>query len=314
MRAPQSDLLIDPRSQSSLMTWEFPGLGSPGRGTETARLACGLRRVLAEVSELDPAARLDGTLAFGERLMDGAFPGGRPAGFTAFEPVVGPHHSAPATGGDLALHVSSERVDLNIEVALRARRWLGDATRLQEEVHGYRYLDSRDLTGFIDGTENPGPEDRAEVALVRDDDPEFAGGSHVFVQRWIHDLDSWRDLFKEEQERVIGRTLETSEELPDEERPDTAHISRVVVEEDGGELEIWRKSFPYGDSTRNGLQFLSFSASSHPIQAMLSRMFGVDGSEGPTGPIEDALLRFTRPVSGACFFAPSATLLDALGG
>lgn len=314
MTEPQTDLLSDPRSHSSLLTWEFPGLDGGGRGRDAARAACGLSRILSEVAEIDPGAGVGGVLAFGARLLEGAFPGGHPKGWSPFEALSGPHHRAPATGGDLMLHVTSDRADLNVEVALRAGRWLGDAVRLQEEVHGFRYLDSRDLTGFLHGTGNPGPEGRAGVALVGKEDPDFAGGSHVFAQRWIHDLGAWRELFKEEQERIIGRTLETSEELPDRERPESAHISRVVVEEDGEELDIWRKSFPYGDSSNNGLQFLAFCRSSHPVQAMLDRMFGLGSGAGAKDEPEDALLDYTRAVSGACFFAPSATLLGALGG
>ena len=79
-----------------------------------------------------------------------------------------------------------------------------------------------------------------------------------------------------------------------------------MIEEDGEELELYRRSTPYGRVGEAGLYFLAFSADPSRFTKMLHRMFGVDGDG-----LHDHLTDFTTPVSGACYFAPS---LDALDG
>jgi porphyrinogen peroxidase len=155
--------------------------------------------------------------------------------------------SAPATGGDILFHIVSGRHDLNFELAEKLVRELGAAVEVLQEVHGFRYLDGRDLTGFIDGTENPKGTERATVALIGAEDIDFAGGSFIFAQRYIHDLGKWMALDTRDQERAIGRRKRDSEDLGDA-KPPTAHIRRVTIEEDGKELKILRHSFPYEDS------------------------------------------------------------------
>ena len=70
-----------------------------------------------------------------------------------------------------------------------------------------------------------------------------------------------------DQEATIGRTKPDSIELDD--KPDTAHISRVVIEEDGEELELYRRSTPYGTVGELGLYFLAFSADPTRFTKML---------------------------------------------
>lgn len=180
---------------------------------------------------------------------------------------------------------------------------LAPVATLAAEQPCFVYKDSRDLTGFIDGTENPPVEEALDVALV----PEGRvgeGGAFVIAQRWVHDLAVFHSWPLDVQEAAIGRTKLDSVELDD--KPDTAHISRVVVEEDGEELEIYRRSTPYGTVGELGLYFLAFSADPSRFDKMLARMFGTaDGRH-------DRLLDFTRPVSGACYFAPSLGALDGL--
>ena len=131
-----------------------------------------------------------------------------------------------------------------------------------------------------------------------------AGGAFVLAQKWVHDLDTFHATTLEEQQGTIGRTKPDSVELDD--KPDTAHIARVVIEEDGEELELYRRSTPYGRVGELGLYFLAFSADPSRFTKMLHRMFGVTGDG-----LHDHLTDFTTPVSGAYYFAPS---LDALDG
>lgn len=216
----------------------------------------------------------------------------------------------PATGGDLFLHVHGARADLCFALIHAFLGPIAGEVELLEDVTGFRYLDSRDLTGFIDGTENPvNPTERARAALIGREDHVFAGGSYVFTQRYVHNMDKWRRMKVDAQEHVIGRTKLESIELDDEVKPENAHIARVVIEEDGEELQIVRHGLPYGSGAEAGLFFLAYSRSTQIIDRMLTRMFGTAG-DGLT----DRLLHFTTPVSGAYFFAPAQEMLDGVIG
>ena len=165
------------------------------------------------------------------------------------------------------------------------------------ELVGWPYRERRDLTGFIDGTENPPPLE-ALAAAVADD-----GSSVLLYQKWAH-LPSWRALPGGEQERVIGRTKPDSVQLDDDVMPADSHVSRNVVEENGEELHIFRRNVAYGGPTEHGTVFVGFCATQHPLDIMLRRMAGAvdDG-------IRDALTMYTTPLSGAYYVIPS---LDAL--
>jgi putative iron-dependent peroxidase len=173
------------------------------------------------------------------------------------------------------------------------------------DVACFTYHDSRDLTGFIDGTANPPPADAASVACIGPGRP-GAGGSHVLTQRWVHDLASFRALEVADQERVIGRTRHESVQLDDDAMPDDAHVARVEIHgPDGEERPIYRRSTPFGSTAEEGLYFVAFSSDRDRFDTMLGRMFGLDG---PT----DHLTAFSRPVSGSYYFAPSVEALDSL--
>jgi putative iron-dependent peroxidase len=276
--------------------------------TPAIRVASRIPSLTAKLAKSAPRARLATVVGLGPELWDLASPGRRPKAFRAFRSVEAEGRRAPATGGDLLLHVASRRPDLCFELALQVRREFGDAVEVAEEVRGFRYLDSRDLTGFIDGTENPKGRQRAGVALIGSEDPDFAGGSFAFTQRYVHDLAKWSGLGIPEQERVIGRRKRDSLELSDRAKPPTAHISRVVIEHAGEELEIVRHSFPYGTTSECGLFFIAYTRDLAIPQKMLGRMIGGSGDG-----FHDRLMEFTHAVSGATFFAPSLRVLRSLG-
>ncbi|MFZ0023457.1 Dyp-type peroxidase, partial [Acinetobacter sp.] len=185
-----------------------------------------------------------------------------------------------------------------------------DQVEVLDERVCFRYFDGRDMTGFIDGTENPQfPENRAEAALLPAEAGIFANGSFVFAQRYAHDLTKWKQLKVDAQEQVIGRTKLESIELDDAVKPENAHVARTVVEDDEGEeLEILRHSLPYGDGkSEQGLFFIAYTYDLSIIDAMLQRMFGTSGDG-----IHDRLLHFVTPMDGAYYFAPSEELLAQL--
>ncbi len=274
-----------------------------------------LRQVAAALPQLtaDWAIRLEepalvSGIGFGAAAWKRLFGPIKPAALVPFEAMADGPRVAPATPADILLHIHSPRHDANFALARDIVERLGRSLRGVEEIHGFRNLGGRDLTGFVDGTENPKGEDRPSVALVGNEDPKFAGGSYVSVQRYVHDLRRWQALALSEQEATIGRTKADDEELADEVKPPYAHIARVVIDEDGRELEILRHSLPYGTTSECGLYFIAYGRSPVPFRKMLERMVKRDGKGH-----YDRLLDYTRPVTGASFFAPSVDFLEGLG-
>jgi porphyrinogen peroxidase len=210
----------------------------------------------------------------------------------------------PTTQHDVWVWVHGTGDDVLLDVARGVTSLLAPVASLAAETVGFVYRDSRDLTGFIDGTENPSVEDAYEVAVVPHDE-RGGGGSFAMTQRWVHNLDAFGALSVAAQEQVIGRTKPDSVELDDARKPPTAHIARVVIEEGGEELEIYRRSVPYGTVAEHGLYFVAFSADPGRFTKMLHRMFALS-DDGLT----DALTGYTHPVSGSFYFVPS---LEALG-
>jgi putative iron-dependent peroxidase len=248
-------------------------------------------------------------LAFGAEAWRAVAPDGVPTGLASFEQVTGSGgHGAPATQHDAWLWISGAEPDVTWHSARVAARAVDDAALLVGEQQGFTYHGGRDITGFIDGTANPQVRRAADVAIVPPGDP-GAGGSHVLVMRWVHDLVAFNRLAVEEQERVIGRTKADSVELPASQKPPTAHIARAEVTVAGEELQIFRRSVPYGSAAEYGLYFVAFSADRTRYDHMLGRMFGtaLDG-------LRDRLTDFSRPVSGAYYFAPSLNALNELAG
>ena len=198
--------------------------------------------------------------------------------------------------------------DVMLDIARAVAAMLAPVATLQTDLAGFVYHDGRDLTGFIDGTQNPPVEIANSVAVVPAGQP-GAGGSFAITQRWIHDLAAFHAQSVEDQERVFGRTKPASIELDDAAKPATAHIARVVIEENGEELEIYRRSVPYGNVVELGLYFVAFSADHTRFEKMLRRMFGQSGDG-----LHDHLTDFSRPVSGSAYFVPSVEALgDVLG-
>jgi len=227
-----------------------------------------------------------------------------PAGVTDFEQDVRgvDGYTMPATQHDLWLWVAGHAYHKVFDVAREAIATLAPVAHLAAEVAGWTYKESRDLTGFIDGTENPPLSEAPEVALVPDRSP-GAGGSVVLVQQWMHDAAAFEALSLEEQEKVIGRTKETSTELAEEVRGVESHVSRTVIEENGVEQHIFRRNTPFGTATSHGTMFIGFSCDQQRLARMLARMAGAEDG------IRDALTRYTTAVSGAYYFVPSVEAL-----
>ena len=171
----------------------------------------------------DLEAGLSCVIGIGSDAWDRLFGKPRPAELHPFREVrAGPRH-AVSTPGDLMFHIRAKRMDLCFEMAAQIMARLAGAVTAIDEVHGFRYFDDRDLLGFVDGTENPRGEALIDAALIGEEDPAFAGGSYVIVQKYLHDLPGWNALSTEAQERIIGRTKLADIELDDSVKPTSAH-------------------------------------------------------------------------------------------
>ena len=261
-----------------------------------------------------PGAALSCVIGIGHDAWPRLFPDHpRPKGLHPMKAFKGAKHTAPATPGDLLLHIRATRTDACFELAMRIREQLGDAVVPVDEVHGFRYLDARSMVGFVDGTENPQGQEAVEATLIGDEDPAYAGGSYVIVQKYIHDMAAWNALPVAEQEKVIGRTKYDDIEMDDEVKPTNSHIALNVIEdEDGNEQAILRANLPFVNPSRNeyGTFFIGYARSLEIIEQMLTNMF-IGRPEGNY----DRLLDYSRAVTGTAFFVPSASFLEeALGG
>jgi putative iron-dependent peroxidase len=265
-----------------------------------------LAALLRAVGFRDLGGRLSCVMGFGSEAWDRFFGEPRPKDLHPFREIHGVHR-AVATPGDILLHIRSVRMDLCFELATQIMTRLGDAVASSEEVHGFKYFDERDLLGFVDGTENPLDQAALDATIIGEEDTAFAGGSYVIVQKYLHDLKRWNDLPVEMQEKIIGRTKLSDIELDDAVKPTSAHNALTTIVENGEELDIVRDNMPFGEVSKGefGTYFIGYAKSPHRIEQMLVNMF----VGRPPGNY-DRLLDFSRAVTGALFFVPSATFLE----
>jgi porphyrinogen peroxidase len=254
-----------------------------------------------------PEAGLCCVVGIGSELWDRLFGSPRPAGLHPFVELAGPRHRAPATPGDLLFHIRAHRQDLCFELAQHVVDRLRGSARVVDEVHGFRSFDERDLLGFVDGTENP-EGDAAAAAVIIGEGEDFAGGSYVVVQKYLHDLDAWDALSVEEQERAIGRYKLNDIEFDDDDKPPNAHIVLNVIEDENGEQrQIMRFNMPFGrvGDGEFGTYFIGYGNDPDVIELMLQNMF----IGNPPGTY-DRILDFSTAVTGGLFFVPDAEFLD----
>jgi len=282
---------------------------NPGSDNRTTlRSFCGdLAKLLRAVGFRDIEAGLSCVLGFGSEAWDRLFGPPRPAELHPFREIRAGARVAISTPGDLLFHIRAKRMDMCFELATQIITRLGDTVSPVDEVHGFRYFDDRDLLGFVDGTENPTGQAAIDAVVVGEEDAEFAGGSYVIVQKYLHDLAGWNALSTESQEAIIGRKKLSDIELDDSIKPTSAHNALTTIVEDGKEIKILRDNMPFGNAAQGefGTYFIGYSRSPSTIEKMLENMFiGL-----PPGNY-DRLLDFSRAVTGNLFFVPSATFLE----
>lgn len=254
-------------------------------------------------------ANLTGVIGIGANYWDEFYTKGRPKYLASFPAMACEDRIAPSGSYDLYIELRSDRADVNHIVGTKVCALLADSVELVEQVRAFRFLDGRDLTGFVDGSENPRGQHRRNIALVNDEqDLEFSGGSYLHIQRYKHNLNLWNTLAVKDQEDVFARTKMDNEEYSTENKLPTSHIKRASLKDaDGNSVEIVRQSMPYGDMKLQGLFFVSYCSSPKPFEYMLRSMIVSDSDDN-----FDHLLKYTQAETGAAFFVPSLNFLANL--
>jgi putative iron-dependent peroxidase len=257
-----------------------------------------LELVTAVASLREPRTTMGGinlVAGFRPELWHEALPRDAPPDVIGFNrDLVGPDgYTMPATQHDAVLWLSGIAYDVIFDTAREVMAMLGPLAVVAEETSSWPYQHDRDLTGFIDGSENPDLIEAREVAVIADGSP-GAGSSVLLLQRWTHDAPVWESLPVTEQEAVIGRTKAESVELDD--KPPDSHVARNDQDQFG---KIFRRNMPYGTVTDHGTMFVGFSADQGRLREMLENMAGL------TDGVRDALTKYTQAVTGAYYVVPS---------
>jgi porphyrinogen peroxidase len=278
-------------------------------GDAAVSLCADVSALIRAVGFRDLNGNLTCVTGFGAAAWDRLTGLPRPAGLHPFAELRAGTRHAVSTPGDLLFHIRATRMDLCFELASQIMTRLDGVARIVDEVHGFIYFDERDLLGFVDGTENPIGAAAARATIIGDEEPAYAGGSYVIVQKYLHDLAGWNALPVEAQEKIIGRTKLSDIELDDSVKPTSAHNALTTIVVDGDEVDIVRDNMPFGQvgTGEYGTYFIGYARSPATTEQMLVNMF-IGSPEGNY----DRILDFSRAVTGNLFFVPSAPLLESL--
>lgn len=211
-------------------------------------------------------------------------------GLRAFERLQRGRYTMPATPLDVFALVPAHDPGQAFDSADALMHALDPYTELVEALPLFRYRRGHDLTGYLDGIENPQGDAAWEAALAAD------GSSFVLVQRWLHLRDRFAALAPPARDDVFGRRASDDEEIA--EAPESAHVKRTAQEDFDPPAFLLRRSMPWGDARRHGLQFISYAASLAPIQRQLERMMGLEDG------LQDALLAHSQAETGAYYWCP----------
>ncbi len=241
-------------------------------------------------------------IGFRPELWSGLVPGDMPTGVEGFNKEIQGVEGfvMPSTQHDALVWMSGSAYDVIFDMAREVVRDMAGLATVAEETSSWPYKHDRDLTGFVDGSENPTLLDAPEDALIPEGKP-GAAGSVLLLQKWKHKTTEWEVLPVEEQELIIGRTKLDSVEI--ENKPAYSHVARTDQDVFGN---IFRRNMPYGGVENHGTMFVGFSADQKRLSRMLESMAGlVNGTR-------DALTKYTVPLTGSYYFVPSVESLRGL--
>ena len=294
MATPQTGIFaLGTMSYAYLELDERPGVDP----RELVRLVASLREPRTTIGGVNLVA------GFRPELWASVAPSASPVRITGFnEPIVGADgYTLPATQHDVVVWLAGAAYDVVFDISQSVVAALASHATLAHEVVGWPYHRDLDLTGFIDGTENPTLVDAAAAATVEPGSP-GEGGSVLLLQLWEHDAAAWTALPVAQQEEVIGRRKLDSEEL--DPKSDASHVARTDQDRFG---KILRRNIGYGTLSRHGTIFVGFGRDRERLDAMLGSMVASGGGR------RDRLTEFTHAVTGAYYFVPASEALATFG-
>ena len=241
-------------------------------------------------------------IGFRPELWRDMVPDDAPAGVEGFNKEIQGTEGfvMPSTQHDALVWLSGSAYDVVFDMARSVIHDLAGQASLAEETSSWAYRHDRDLTGFIDGSENPTLLDAPIDALLPEGAPGTAG-SVLLLQKWKHNVVEWEALPVAQQELIMGRSKTDSTEL--ENKPSDSHVARTDQDEFGN---IFRRNMPYGNIEDHGTVFVGFSADQKRLSKMLDSMSGLVNGQ------RDALTRYTQPLTGSYYFVPSVESLRRL--
>jgi putative iron-dependent peroxidase len=202
----------------------------------------------------------------------------------------------PSTQGAVLCVLGADDRGELVHASRAAHAALGSAFTPLEVIDAFTYREGRDLTGYLDGTENPKDDAARDATRITGQGAGLDGGTFVALQRWLHDLDGFERNSPSERDAIIGRDLQTNQELAD--APASAHVKRAAQESFEPQAFMLRRSMPFATATEAGLAFVAYGRELDRFERVLRRMLGLDDG------VVDALFKFSRPQSGGYYFCP----------
>ena len=299
-----------PNNNTVFLVWAFKKNITKKLLNSTFEKVCGLVGNLNNsVADRFPEGRANVTIGISHSAwLALGLPKPLPKELKDFQPIKGSKHTAVATEGDLHFHIRANNQSLAYDMAATINEVMQPIADCIVNVQGFRYWDGRAIIGFVDGTENPRGAEREQFAVVGNEDPDYQGGSYLFVQKYVHDMNAWRALPVSEQEKVIGRSKEMDIEMDDDTKPSNSHSALANV---GDDLKVVRDNMPFHDpvSHQMGTYFICYANTFSTVEKMLTNMF----IGNPAGNY-DRLLDFSTAETGTLFFVPSLDMLDEFAG
>ncbi|WP_223558540.1 Dyp-type peroxidase [Chryseobacterium lathyri] len=299
-----------PNNNTYFLIWNFKDNVDPDKIKSVFQRVCALVINLNN-SALDrfPDSKASCVMGIGyEAWQQLELPQPLPKEFKKFQEIKGSKHTAVSTKGDLHFHIRADEKSFAYDMASIISGYMKEIADCVVEVQGFRYWDSRSILGFVDGTENPHGIDRDHFAIIDDSDLQYEGGSYLFVQKYIHNINAWKSLSVEEQEKVIGRSKDLDIEMDDDVKPKNSHIALANI---GDDFKVVRDNMPFGNVATNemGTYFICYASTFSTVEKMLTNMF----IGNPPGNY-DRILDFSTAQTGTLFFVPSLDMLDEFSG
>lgn len=299
-----------------------------------------LPSLFAQLSDQFSEANLNTVVAVGATYWELIYPGHRPPGLQPLSAIQHDDIAMPVLPVDLCLYVRADRYDVLHLAVQQAFSLLAASVELVEQLHVFRFMDGRDLTGFIDNPDAPRGRRRRDYALYTQDS-HFGGGSYMHFQRYRLDFARWQMLTQQQQEAIMGRGKFDGQLLPLAQRHDCSHAVRTAIT--GGAisqqlvqypaasiaslqgierhnkersdiatveqtLPLIFQNMPFGHVKNQGQLLCSFSSQPKTFDHWLRQRLGGVGQQN-----YDLLLDYMQADSGAAFYAPSIEFMESQG-